>query len=580
MRMGDAMRLSFKKSIVLIILAAILIQVGSQFIYIRKIAENSAQRLLAYTNTTVKQIENNLDSAFKSIAYTTTYFSINSAVQRFLTEEEQLEKYKLLTFVNDTCQAAMAMNSQIQTALLFDKEGNCEFSYSSSEMKFHEELQKVERECYREAVNNRFIFYQGEDGREILLCITPIYSNKAAIFTESQRIGTVMLVIRPDSIMKVLEETGNAQEVEFYLLDPEGSIMAANSGKEALERDLPGYTYLEREIWGGQGFRIVGKINNHQVVREYDLFRSQMLLSCAVMVGMLLLIGWLFNHTIAHPIDRLIGEVAELGTNRRKKQITGKYHFQLTPLVDKMNEMLKNNAQMSRRIFDTQKRLYEAELLKNKSEIYALRSQINPHFLYNTLQCMGGIALMNEQPVVAEMASNMAEIFRYSIKEGDKVTVAEEKDFLKKYLDICDVRFNGRFRWEMEMEEGVEDLCIDKMILQPLVENAVYHGLEKRTQPGGMLWIKGKREGKSLVFSIVDNGGQLNPERLARLQETLENRELLEQERRARKRIGLVNIQSRLKLMYAGEGGLTMEESAGNVTVTVRFPAKETDTRQ
>ena len=187
---------------------------------------------------------------------------------------------------------------------------------------------------------------------------------------------------------------------------------------------------------------------------------------------------------------------------------------------------------------------------------------------------------MNEQPVVAEMASNMAEIFRYSIKEGDKVTVAEEKDFLKKYLDICDVRFNGRFRWEMEMEEGVEDLCIDKMILQPLVENAVYHGLEKRTQPGGMLWIKGKREGKSLVFSIVDNGGQLNPERLARLQETLENRELLEQERRARKRIGLVNIQSRLKLMYAGEGGLTMEESAGNVTVTVRFPAKETDTRQ
>ena len=96
------MRLSFKKSIVLIILAAILIQVGSQFIYIHKIAENSAQRLLSYTNTTVKQIENNLDSAFKSIAYTTTYFSINSGVQQFLAEEEQLEKYRMLTFVLST----------------------------------------------------------------------------------------------------------------------------------------------------------------------------------------------------------------------------------------------------------------------------------------------------------------------------------------------------------------------------------------------------------------------------------------------------------------------------------------------
>ena len=533
------MKLSFKKSIVLIIFAAVLIQIGSQFIYIHRIAENSAKRLLSYTNTTVKQIENNLDSAFKSIAYTTTYFSINSAVQQFLSEEEQLEKYKMLTFVNDTCQAAMAMNSQIQTALLFDKEGNCEFSYSSSEMKFHEELKKIERECYREAVNNRFIFYQGDDGREMLLCITPIYSNKAAIFTESQRIGTVMLVIRPNAIMKVLEETGNSEEVEFYLLDPEGRIMAANSGADTLERDLRGFTYLEREIWGEQGFRIVAKINNHQVVKEYDLFKSQMLLSCAIMVGMLLLIGWLFNQTIAHPIDRLIGEVAELGTNRRKKQITGKYHFQLTLL---------------------------------ESEIYALRSQINPHFLYNTLQCMGGIALMNDQPVVAEMAANMAEIFRYSIKEGDKVSMEEEADFLRKYLDICDVRFNGRFKWRIELEEGLESLHIDKMILQPLVENAVYHGLEKRTAPGGMLWIQGEKEGKSLIFRITDNGCGPDEEQLALLQATLENKELLEQERRARKRIGLVNIQSRLKLMYGDAGGLTFGRKEGMTIVTVKLP--------
>ena len=286
------------------------------------------------------------------------------------------------------------------------------------------------------------------------------------------------------------------------------------------------------------------------MVKEYDLFKSQMLLSCAIMVGMLLLIGWLFNQTIAHPIDRLIGEVAELGTNRRKKQITGKYHFQLTPLVDKMNEMLRNNDQMSHRIFETQKRLYESD----------------------TLQCMGGIALMNDQPVVAEMAANMAEIFRYSIKEGDKVSMEEEADFLRKYLDICDVRFNGRFKWRIELEEGLESLHIDKMILQPLVENAVYHGLEKRTAPGGMLWIQGEKEGKSLIFRITDNGCGPDEEQLALLQATLENKELLEQERRARKRIGLVNIQSRLKLMYGDAGGLTFGRKEGMTIVTVKLP--------
>lgn len=567
------MKLSFKKSIVLIIFVAVLIQAGSQFIYIQKIADNSAKRLLSYTDTTVKQIENNLDSAFKSIAYTTTYFSINSAVQQFVAEEEQLEKYKKLAYVNDTCQAAMAMNSQIQTALLFDKEGNCEFSYSSPETRFHEELKKIEREFRDEAMNNRFIFYQGEDDRKMLLCMTPIYSNKEAIFTESQRIGTVMLVIWPNAIMKVMEETGNAEEAEFYLLDPEGHIMASNSDVDTLERDMPGFTYLEREIWGDQGFRIVGKINNHQVVREYDLFKSQMLLSCAVMIGMLLLIGYLFNHTIAHPIDRLIEEVEELGTNRRKKQITGKYHFQLAPLVNTMNEMLKNNDQMQHRIFETQKRLYEAELAKNESEIYALRSQINPHFLFNTLQCMGGIALMNEQPVVAQMASNMAEIFRYSIKEGDKISVEEEVDFLRKYLDICDVRFNGRFQWKIELAEELAKHRIDKMILQPLVENAVYHGLEKRREPGGMLWIRGKQEGKSLIFYISDNGYGMDRKQLVKLQASLENNELLERERQEGKRIGLINIQRRLRLMYGELGGLTIDRQNEMTIVMVKMPA-------
>ena len=214
--------------------------------------------------------------------------------------------------------------------------------------------------------------------------------------------------------------------------------------------------------------------------------------------------------------------------------------------------------------------LYKSELVKNESEIYALRSQINPHFLYNTLQCMGGIALMNDQPVVAEMAANMAEIFRYSIKEGDKVSMEEEADFLRKYLDICDVRFNGRFKWRIELEEGLESLHIDKMILQPLVENAVYHGLEKRTAPGGMLWIQGEKEGKSLIFRITDNGCGPDEEQLALRQATLENKELLEQERRARKRIGLVNIQSRLKLMYGDAGGLTFGRKEGMTIVTVK----------
>ena len=185
---------------------------------------------------------------------------------------------------------------------------------------------------------------------------------------------------------------------------------------------------------------------------------------------------------------------------------------------------------------------------------------------------MGGIALMKDQPVVAEMASHMAEIFRYSIKEGDKVTVEEEQEFLKKYLYIMDVRFNGRFTWKMEIEKEILPCRIDKMILQPLVENAVYHGLEKRREPGGELRIEGRRDRETILFTVSDNGGRIDKEQLRHLQETLKNPERLEQEKRERKRIGIVNIQSRLKLMYGDLGGVDIDVKDGITQVTLRIP--------
>ena len=320
---------------------------------------------------------------------------------------------------------------------------------------------------------------------------------------------------------------------------------------------------------GYTGWKVVGVTPENVVTLNTIKTRLFIVFIIALILFILALINSYISSRITNPIKELEKSVGILEEGNLDVPVYagGSYEIQ---------HLGKSIGDMAAQIRLLMKDIVTEHEAKRKQEFDTLQSQINPHFLYNTLQCMGGIALMNDQPLVAEMASNMAEIFRYSIKEGDKVTVREETDFLKKYLDICDVRFNGRFRWEMEMEEGIGELPIDKMILQPLVENAVYHGLEKRTELGGMLWIKGRREGQSLVFSIIDNGGRLEGERLAKLQETLADRELLEQERRARKRIGLVNIQSRLKLMYGEEGGLTVEGKDGKVIVTVRLPIEET----
>lgn len=566
------MKLSFKKSTAMIIVAAIILLAGIQMYYIDRIARNSVESLEAYTNTVMRQIENSLDAAFKGIAYTTTYLSINSAVQQYLSDEQQSGRYYLQPFVSDAFRSAIATNDQIRTALLFDSNGQCVYNYGSVEINFRKEMGEIERKCYEAAENNHFVFYQGDAGQKLLLCLTPVYENRQALSVSEQRIGTVMLVVRPDAIVRTLEETEDLKKTTFYLLDPEGNMMACSAEEDIPDRENENYTYLENEIWGGQGFRIVSSINNRWVVEEYRMFRMQMLLSCAVMIFLLLAIGYLFNRNIVHPIDSLIAEVSKLGLDRRKKRITGKYHLQLEPLVKKLNEMLDNTEEMSQRIFETQQRLYEAELIKNESELYALRSQINPHFLFNTLQCMGGIALMDGQKVVAQIASNMAEIFRYCIKEEGKVRVEEEIIFLKKYLYICDVRFHNRFQWEIQMQEEILQERIDKMILQPIVENAVYHGLEKRTDSGGMLSVEGREEGGILLFTVTDNAGQLTAEKQESLTMILNDAKYLEQEKRKRKQIGVVNIQSRLKLLYGEQAGVTIRSEGENTIVEIRIP--------
>lgn len=558
----------------MIILAAIILLAGIQAYYISRIARNSVESLEVYTDTVMSQIENSLDTTFKGIAYTTTYLSINSAVQQYLSEQEMSDKYYFQPFVKDAFQSVIATNDQVWTALLFDTDGECVYNYGSTEISFREEMRTIERKYHETTENNRFVFYQGDAGQKLLLCLTPVYENRQALSVSEQRIGTVMLVIRPDSIVNTLQEAENLKKTRFYLLDPEGNVMAGSAAGAIPDREDADHTYLEYEIWGEQGFRITCSIDNRWVVEEYNLFRQQMLLICTVMIGLLLAIGCLFNHTIAHPIDRLISEVAELGVNRRKKRLSGKYHSQLAPLAKRINEMLCNNEDMSQRIFETQQRLYETELIKNESELYALRSQINPHFLFNTLQCMGGIALMNGQEEVARIASNMAEIFRYGFKEDDKVTIEEEVVFLKKYLYIFDTRFRNRFQWDIWMEEEILHKKIDKMILQPIVENAIYHGLEKRTDAGGMLTIRGWAEGNYLVFTVTDNAGQLRVEQQKKLMETLQDEKLLEQERKGKKQIGVINIQSRLRLLYGKEAGLIICSEGEKTIVEIRLPAK------
>ena len=240
-----------------------------------------------------------------------------------------------------------------------------------------------------------------------------------------------------------------------------------------------------------------------------------------------------------------------------------------------INEMLDEISRKNHLIFETERKLHENELLKNQAELKALQSQINPHFLYNTLQCIRGIAIQHHTPAIPQMTTAMAEIFRYSIRSGRMVPFREEIHSLENYLSIVQVRYQGRIQSKVSIPEELRDIPVLKMILQPIVENAIGHGPEPVC---GEKWISIRAEERDgCIWVYLENNGQaIEPERLQMLQDALLHQMPIRQS--SRTSVGLSNINDRIKLQYGAPYGVQLESPISGergVRVTLRFPSKK-----
>lgn len=215
------------------------------------------------------------------------------------------------------------------------------------------------------------------------------------------------------------------------------------------------------------------------------------------------------------------------------------------------------------------KKSYLAEIEQKNAELSALQSQINPHFLYNTLEAIRMKALMNGDREVGKMLYSMAVIFRSQIKEADVITVVQEIHYCKKYLELFEYRYAGKFTSEVECPEELMNYPIIKFVLQPLIENYFVHGI--RTEEDGniiRIWVEKAED--DLLIHLEDNGRGMTEEEL---DET--NRKLRENPEDSRKSIGLQNVNRRIKAVYGEEYGIKLGKSQmGGLHVTVRAGIK------
>ncbi|MBP7072477.1 MAG: sensor histidine kinase [Clostridia bacterium] len=365
-----------------------------------------------------------------------------------------------------------------------------------------------------------------------------------------------------EEIIKQAENSGILKN--FYRQQLQGKRGFYTDSKAGM---LVSYVQLEDPSW-----KIVYHIPLKELYREMDTLKRWVLLIIVYGLIILSVLSVLTSVDIITPINKLVEGMKKVERGNKHEDIELDRSDELGYLSESFNRM-------SKKIDYLVNRIYKEEIALKEAEIKALQAQINPHFLFNTLENINWMAQLNGVPEISETVSALAKLIDGSIGRGDRtISLREELEYIDNYMTVLKNRYEDKFEVIKILDDGLMDKKIPRLLIQPLVENAVKHGIGKSRRKG-IIRLEAFREEGHIVFEVEDNGMGMTAEELEALNKRLQEDELILEGNGAvpaRKSIGLENVNRRIKLLYGSSYGVKIESSYDEYTkVTVRIPDEQ-----
>ena len=267
----------------------------------------------------------------------------------------------------------------------------------------------------------------------------------------------------------------------------------------------------------------------------------------------------------------MIAHINDIANGKQVQPLKLQYTAEFQQVAQAFNHMMRRLEELNRHNMEYHEKLLLQSIENKQSQLLALQSQINPHFLYNTLECINSAGAICGSREVEEMSTALAYIFRYACKGENIVCIQDEVETLKYYLSIQQIRFPGRFCVRYDIPEGLMKKRVLKFLLQPIVENSILHGF-RECSPPCVIDVRVAQMEDRLSVVIEDNGTGIAPAALQTLRTSLSSPEW------SKESIGLINIQRRIRLYYGETYGLRLESEYGKGTrITALLPAVDTD---
>ena len=568
-------------TVAILVLSAVVIVTGVSMKFTNNsIFENSSE----YTHTIIQQMNQNIDSYIDYMENIAYLISSNEDVQDYLFDEtvDNEGRYRIL----NQFRTILDSRSDIRNVGIISKNGRMLINDGSKSV--NQDLDLNTQEWYSKALKSpngpiltsSHVQHIISGERPWVITLSRGIRDRSG---SGEKEGVFFIDLNYSAISELCDQSTVGTKGYAFILDAKGNIVYHPQQQQlynelqteniSLIMDTDKDTVLTDTGNNGKlysisrsdktGWTVVDCTNVRELLSKSRQAQSVYVLTAIVLVIVALLFSRFMARSITLPIQKL--------RDSMKKVQEGDFSVS-DVVVDSRNEigsLTKSFDVMTHRIQELMEQNVHEQEEKRKSELKALQSQINPHFLYNTLDSIIWMAEGKKNEEVVLMTASLARLLRQSISNEDEVVpIANEVEYARGYLTIQKMRYKDKLEFQIDVDPSILYIPLIKLVLQPIIENAIYHGL-KYKESKGLLIVKGFMKDGNAVLQVIDDGVGMDEETLSHIYDK-------HKVNYHSNGVGVYNVQKRLKLYYGDDYGITYESEKGKgTTATITIPGRQ-----